>query len=251
MALPQPTNMDDHLPLFVLPMVLFPGELQELRVFEPRYRQMLDTCILDERPFGLVNNDPFNPVNGWDGPRTHGCEAIIVEHETRGMNHFITIQGGRRFTVQDVVEPALPPFTHPSMEGFVTEDGATADVEALVNHIGPEHDHHRLYISATVAYLNESEEPLAEPQNERLRRIVHDILHRVGEGMNIDEEVLAGWVSDFCDEHINGLPSSIYHVASLLLNTNESRQLVLSSASTEEALTELELHMGPPFAEEE
>ena len=29
--------------LFVLPMVLFPGEIQELRVFEPRYRQMLDT----------------------------------------------------------------------------------------------------------------------------------------------------------------------------------------------------------------
>jgi hypothetical protein len=37
---------EEHLPLFVLPMVLFPGELQELRVFEPRYRQMLDTCVL-------------------------------------------------------------------------------------------------------------------------------------------------------------------------------------------------------------
>ena len=29
---------------------------------------MLDTCILDERPFGLVMNDPFEPSNGWDGP---------------------------------------------------------------------------------------------------------------------------------------------------------------------------------------
>ena len=56
---------DETLPLFVLPMVLFPGELQELRVFEPRYRQMLDTCVLDERPFGLVMNDPSNrPTDG-------------------------------------------------------------------------------------------------------------------------------------------------------------------------------------------
>ena len=79
-------SMDDNpLPLFVLPMVLFPGEHQELRVFEPRYRQMLDTCILDERPFGLVMNDPFEPTNGWDGPRRHGCEAIILNHETRGV----------------------------------------------------------------------------------------------------------------------------------------------------------------------
>lgn len=243
--------MDDQLPLFVLPMVLFPGELQELRVFEPRYRQMLDTCILDERPFGLVNNDPFNPVNGWDGPRTHGCEAIIVEHETRGMNHFITIQGGRRFTVEEVIEPALPPFTDPTMEVFVTEDGAMADVEELVNHIGPDHDNHRLYISAKVAYMHETEQPLSEHQDDRLRHIVQDVLQRVGEGMNIDGEVLTGWVDDFCNEHITGLPSSIYHVASLLLNTNESRQQVLSSTTPEEALTELELHMGPVILQEE
>ena len=243
--------MDDHLPLFVLPMVLFPGELQELRVFEPRYRQMLDTCILDERPFGLVNNDPFNPVNGWDGPRSHGCEAMIVEHQTKGMNHFITIQGGRRFIVQDVIAPALPPFTHPTMESLVTEDGAMADVEALLNHIGPDHAHHRLYISATVAYIEEHNEELTEAQNERLRGIVHDILNRVGEGMNIDAEVLIGWVNDFCNEHITGQPASIYHVASLLLNTNEARQQVLSSTSPEEALRELELHIGPRAIEEE
>ena len=43
----------DKLPLFVLPMVLLPGEIQELRVFEPRYRQMLDDCLLDGKNFGL------------------------------------------------------------------------------------------------------------------------------------------------------------------------------------------------------
>ena len=79
------------LPLFVLPMVLMPGEVQELRVFEPRYRQMLDDCVLDGRNFGLVLNDPFEPTNHWDGPRTYGCEAEILEHDTKGSNHFISI----------------------------------------------------------------------------------------------------------------------------------------------------------------
>ena len=54
------------LPLFVLPMVLMPGEIQELRVFEPRYRQMLDDCLLtddeistDEKNWNIQFSDPF------------------------------------------------------------------------------------------------------------------------------------------------------------------------------------------------
>ena len=35
-------------PLFVLPMGLFPLTQEPLRVFEPRYKQMLDDCVLGE-----------------------------------------------------------------------------------------------------------------------------------------------------------------------------------------------------------
>ena len=79
----------DNLPLFVLPMVLLPGEIQSLRIFEPRYRQMLDDCLLDDRPFGMVMTDPMAIHNGWNGPRMFGCEAEIISHETKGSNHFI------------------------------------------------------------------------------------------------------------------------------------------------------------------
>jgi len=244
-------NMEPDLPLFVLPMVLFPGEVQELRVFEPRYRQMLDTCVLDERPFGLVNSDPFNPVNGWDGPRAHGCEAIITHHETRGMNHFITIRGGRKFRVDRVIEPALPPFSDPSMTEFVNEDGALADVEQLVDHVGPDHDHHRLYISAEVTYLPEDTTPLNGAQQALLRDTVSGVLHHFGAGMNIQEAVLTGWVEDFCNEHLDGTSQSVYHVASLLLNSTEARQQVLAAGSVAEAMEELHLHVNPGGFEEE
>ena len=69
--------MTNELPLFVLPMILLPGEVQQLRIFEPRYKQMLDDCLLDKKNFGLIMNDEFVKTNGWDSPRNYGCEAEI------------------------------------------------------------------------------------------------------------------------------------------------------------------------------
>ena len=229
---------EEDLPLFVLPMVLFPGELQELRVFEPRYRQMLDTCILDERPFGLVMNDPFEPTNGWDGPRRHGCEAIILNHETRGVNHFITITGGRRFFVEEVIEPALPPFSDPSMATLV-EDGLTPDVDTLLQHLPEDATHSKLYISAKVNYLDEVGE-LSEDDKGFLRTLTRTIVHRAGRGMNVDVDVLDGWVESICEEQISERKESIYNIAALCINDLEGRQQLLASANAAEALHELQ-----------
>ncbi len=47
-----------RLPLFPLPVVLFPGAVTPLHVFEPRYRQMVARCLEYDRRFGLVYHDP-------------------------------------------------------------------------------------------------------------------------------------------------------------------------------------------------
>ena len=240
---------DEPLPLFVLPMVLFPGELQELRVFEPRYRQMLDTCILDERPFGLVMNDPFEPSNGWDGPRRHGCEAIILNHETRGVNHFITITGGRRFFVNDIIEPALPPFSDPSMSEFI-EGGMTPDIETLLDALPDGAPHSKLYISANVTYLEEEGE-LNEEDQTFLRTLTNNVVQRAGRGMNVDTEVLNQWVMSICEEQISVRKESIYNIAALCLNDLEARQQLLACSTAAEALHELRTHVMPLVAEEE
>ena len=51
-----------ELALFPLRTVLFPGGALPLRIFEPRYVDMVRDCLRDERPFGVV-------------PILHGPEA--------------------------------------------------------------------------------------------------------------------------------------------------------------------------------
>ena len=46
------------LPLFVLGPDFMPMSSTSLRVFEPRYKQMMDDCILDSKPFGYITYDP-------------------------------------------------------------------------------------------------------------------------------------------------------------------------------------------------
>jgi Lon protease-like protein len=43
-----------ELPLFPLNVVLFPGMVLPLHIFEPRYRQMITECRKENKPFGVV-----------------------------------------------------------------------------------------------------------------------------------------------------------------------------------------------------
>ena len=43
-----------ELPLFPLNVVLFPGVVLPLHIFEPRYRQMIAECVQQKTPFGVV-----------------------------------------------------------------------------------------------------------------------------------------------------------------------------------------------------
>lgn len=50
------------LPLFPLHAVLFPGGVLPLRIFEPRYLQMVRKCLSTGSPFGVVTLNPGSEV---------------------------------------------------------------------------------------------------------------------------------------------------------------------------------------------
>ena len=62
-----------ELPLFELPIVLLPGELMPLHIFEERYKRMIGHCLETEEPFGIVLRDDDGSA------RRIGCTARVTE----------------------------------------------------------------------------------------------------------------------------------------------------------------------------
>lgn len=45
--------MTNFIPLFPLKIVVYPGEILNLHIFEPRYKQLILDCIEQKKPFGI------------------------------------------------------------------------------------------------------------------------------------------------------------------------------------------------------
>src|SRR5215213_3910529 len=45
--------MTNFIPIFPLSIVVYPGEHLNLHIFEPRYKQLVNECYSDEKPFGI------------------------------------------------------------------------------------------------------------------------------------------------------------------------------------------------------
>lgn len=68
-----------ELAMFPLGSVLLPGGALPLHVFEPRYRQMMRTCLDGDREFGVVLIERGSEVGGGDVRTGVGTVARIVE----------------------------------------------------------------------------------------------------------------------------------------------------------------------------
>lgn len=87
-----------ELPLFPLNVVLFPGQTLPLHIFEPRYRVMIQKCVDNNEPFGVVlaeDEEPDQPVNV-------GTSARVTEVKKLpdGRMNIVTV-GEERFRLHD------------------------------------------------------------------------------------------------------------------------------------------------------
>ena len=100
------------LPLFPLRVVLFPGALLPLHIFEPRYQQLLADVAVGDHRFGLL---PPGELGGLPAPGTIGCCALVraIQPVGEGRSN-IVVSGERRFRF---LEPA--PAGTPYHQGIV------------------------------------------------------------------------------------------------------------------------------------
>jgi Lon protease-like protein len=132
-----------ELPIFELPLVLLPGELLPLHIFEERYKRMIARCLEESEPFGIVFRDDEG------GARRIGCEARVTEVTERfddgRLN--IVVTGERPFRVLDrfeageypagEVEPVDLSDDEPGAGSGPAEKARAAFAE-LVEHVGGE-----------------------------------------------------------------------------------------------------------------
>jgi ATP-dependent Lon protease len=93
------------LPLFILPLVLFPHEFLPLHIFEERYRQMLRDIELGNNLFGVVFYDQQESDSNLPKIGRIGCIAEVRQAETLedGRSNILTI-GVERFYLDEYVD---------------------------------------------------------------------------------------------------------------------------------------------------
>src|SRR2546430_1884755 len=121
--------MARELPIFPLPIVLFPGAPQPLHIFEPRYRQLLQDCLAADRRFGIayVAPDPAPDADPVPAAGEVGCVALIRSNQALpdGRSNILTV-GERRFVLRGWIS-STHPYRVAEIEEF--DDGPTDAAE--------------------------------------------------------------------------------------------------------------------------
>jgi len=92
-----------EIPLFPLNTVLFPGGVLPLRIFEPRYLDMVKSCMRNDHGFGVCMIIQGEEVGHNTASAALGCEARIIDFDQTPEGLLaITALGERRFHVEQV-----------------------------------------------------------------------------------------------------------------------------------------------------
>jgi len=191
-----------ELPIFELPVVILPGELLPLHIFEERYQRMIGHCLDAAEPFGIVFRD--------DDGTAHriGCTARVTEVLERfddgRMNIVVTGEQPfrvlERFEGADYPEREIEPITpeeEPDEEDPDAADMARQAFVELVKRVaGDEADELDLEtedsygIASRVELPSETKQALLEQRSEPERmRMLGNALQALVAAVNRSSEI--------------------------------------------------------------
>jgi ATP-dependent Lon protease len=170
-----------ELPLFVLPIVLFPGVPLPLHIFEPRYRQMLDDIRVSNNLFGLSYFDSSNSEKDIPPAGHIGCAAEVSETQSLpdGRSNILTV-GLIRYRVEDYVE-----HDHPYLDARVSFFEDEEENEGALNERSREVAETFTRIARAVRIINDERASLPDISDTEPQRLSF----LVAAAMEIDAEV--------------------------------------------------------------
>ena len=145
------------IPIFPLDLVLFPNQDLPLRIFEPRYKQMIDDCMLGEKEFGVCLGHDSATLSNWQAPYDIGTLAKIVDckdvDSTSG-HLFVNVRGHMKFRIIRLISPSLKKID--DYDPFTVQ--GTKTIEQLHHDDGIEK---KMYIQAEIEMISEIDESIS------------------------------------------------------------------------------------------
>ena len=224
------------IPIFPLDLVLFPRQELPLRIFEPRYKQLVDDCMLGDGQFGVCLVDSGNQVHGWKGPKLVGTIAKITkceDVEIDGMQLHIQTLGRSKFKIKKTIPPSikLPENYDPhSIEGH----------QAISDLAEKSHDDEKLYIRAEVELIPEIDDNISLNQWEHLvdlwkKKTVHQALPQ-----KIEPDALDQILTQYYLKTDTPTIDYVYSLAALGAHDPNDLQPILEANSMDELTQKIE-----------
>lgn len=157
------------IPVFPLDLVLFPRQELPLRIFEPRYKQLVDDCMVNDGQFGVCLIDKSSSVSGWNAPMQVGTVAKITQCRDveLGMQLHIETMGRNKFRIDRIIPPS---FEQPQDYDPYTVEGHRA-ISDMHERAGTGE---KMYIRAEVEMIPEIDEDVPPGGWEELVRMWKD-----------------------------------------------------------------------------
>ncbi len=225
--------------MFTLDTLLLPEDQMMMRVFEPRYKQMLDDIVLDELPYGHVISNPSMPeLNGISIPYDVGTLVGINQFQEQGSNLLYLANGGKRFRINSLIEPALEP------EFFNT---IFPSVDELVEEYIDEFPTGKLYVRGIVELVPELTGNIDNIKWDYILSLWKSYIEIIAEINEMEVNDL-----DIEEEVDNMFPNpdikSLWKLAALILDSIESQILSLKAENVEEVCSLIESNIQNKIA---
>ena len=220
------------IPIFPLDLVLFPNQDLPLRIFEPRYKQMVDDCMLGEKEFGICLGHDNDTLSNWQAPYNIGTIAKIIDckdvDSTSG-HLFLNVRGHRKFRIVRLISPSLQktkdydPFT---VHG-------TRSIEQLHHNDGIEK---KMYIQAEIEIISDIDSSISLAQWENLVELWKNNIKKSAGNPELTSHQLDHVLEQYYLKTETPTMEYVYSLCALVSQTPFDLQPILECTNMEELL---------------
>ena len=216
------------IPIFPLDLVLYPNQKIPLRIFEPRYRQMLDNCMSGDRRFGICRIEQGAEKKGWDSPTNIGTIAHVLKCEDldlTGTNYYIELIGKERFNIEKLIHPAIDkplaynPPNNPSMQTMLQKASGKP-----------------LYFQAEVKILPNLEGTI---EGEKWNEIIDSLEKRIKDAatkIGVEFDDFLGFMEHNGLKKNQGSVQDFYNMSSMCSLSLDTQQAILEASTIKKAI---------------